>query len=85
MKILSSFTHPNVIPNLYDFYVFSGTQNKTSQWSPKQISSIVFSRINKVMQVWNNMRVTELNYDRIFIFGWTIPLTAIVYWMIDLI
>lgn len=51
MIILSLFTQPNIIPNLYDFYMFSGTQKKTSQWSPKQISSIVFSRINEVMQV----------------------------------
>ncbi len=60
MIILSLFTQPNVIANLHDFYMFSGTQNKTSQWSPKQISSIVFCRINKVMQVWNNMRVNKL-------------------------
>ncbi len=85
-KILSSFTHPQVVPNLYEclcsaehkgryseecgkqssseapltsivFFIFS----YGSQWCPKtawlqtffKISSFVFSRTNKFIQVWN--------------------------------
>jgi len=32
-------------------------------------SSFVFSRTNKHIEVWNNMRVSSLNTDRIFILG----------------
>ncbi len=49
-----------------------------SQWCPKtawlqtffRISSFVFGRTKKFIQVWNYLRD-----DRIYIFGWTIPLS----------
>ncbi len=100
MKILSSFTHPQVIPNLYAFLcstehkgrkfvtrLFWGTidfhsrRNKYygSQWWPRtalfptffRISSFVFARTKTFIHVWNYLRVND---DKIFIFGWTIPL-----------
>jgi len=89
MKILSLFTHPQVVPNLYTFLSSNehkgryfedyGKLNSSgapltsivffsyygSQWCPKaawlqtffQISSFVFSRTKKLIQVWNNLRV----------------------------
>ncbi len=91
MKILSSFTHPQVVPNLYEclcsaehkwryseecrkqsnsgapltsivFFSYYG-----SQWCPKtawlqtffKISSFVFGRTKKFIQVWNYLRVSK--------------------------
>ncbi len=91
MKILSSFTHPQVVPNLYEclcsaehkgryseecgkqqfwgtidfhsiFFSYYG-----SQWCPKtawlqtffKITSFVFSRTKKFIQVWNYLRVSK--------------------------
>ncbi len=97
IKILSSFTHPQVDPNLYEcvccaehkgryseecekqnssgapltsivFFSYYG-----SQWCPKtawlqtffKISSVVFSRTKKFIQVWNYLRVSKWwqNFD----------------------
>jgi len=33
------------------------------------LSFFLFTRRKKLKQVWNNMRVSSLNYDSIFIFG----------------
>ncbi len=92
MKILSSFTHPQVVPNLYECLCSAehkgryseecGKQSSSgapltsivfffsyygSQWCPKtawlqtffKISSFVFSRTKKFIQVWNYLRVSK--------------------------
>ncbi len=91
MKILSSFTHPQVVPNLYECVCSAehkgryseecGKQSSSgapltsivlfsyygSQWCPKRawlqtffkISSFVFGRTNKFIQVWNYLRVSK--------------------------
>ncbi len=91
MKILSSFTHPQVVPNLYEVLCSAehkgryseewGKQSSSgapltsivffsyygSQWCPKtawlqtffKISSFVFSRTKKFIQVWNYLRVSK--------------------------
>jgi len=41
------------------------------------LSFFLFTRRKKLKQVWNNMRVSSLNYDSIFIFG----LAVIVSWV----
>jgi len=83
---MSSFTHPQVVSNLYEFLSSAvhkrryfeecwwtpltvekkDTMSKNGQWGPSffKISSFEFSRRKKFMT----------NYDRIFIFKWTIPL-----------
>ncbi len=100
MKILSSFTHPQVVPNLYECLVLLNTRKMFwimwgsgapltsivflsyygSQWCLKtawwqtffKISSLVFSRTKKFIQVWNYLRVSK--WWQNFHFGWTIPL-----------
>ncbi len=92
MKILSSFTHPQVVPNLYEclwsaehkgrYSEECGKQSSSgapltsiviffsyygSQWCPKtawlqtffKISSFVFGRTKKFIQVWNYLRVSK--------------------------
>ncbi len=91
MKILSSFTHPQVVPNLYECLCSAehkgryseecGKQSSSgapltsivffpyygSQWCPKtawlqiffRISSFVFSRTKKFIQVRNYLRVNK--------------------------
>ncbi len=91
IKILSSFTHPQVVPNLYECVCSAehkgryseecGKQSSSgapltsivffsyygSQWCPKtawlqtffRISSFVFSRTKKFIQVWNHLRVCK--------------------------
>jgi len=87
MNILSSFTHPQVVANLYEFH--SSAEHKGRYFEerlepnsrsaqltsildkkkilksmvPKfqsffKISSYVFSRRKKLIQVWNNLRVS---------------------------
>ncbi len=92
MKILSSFTHPQVVPNLFECLCSAehkgrypeecGKQSRSgapltsivfffsyygSQWCPKtawlqtffKISSFVFGRTKKFIQVWNYLRVSK--------------------------
>ncbi len=91
MKILSSFTHPQVVPNLYECLCSAehkgryseewGKQSSSgapltsiaffsyygSQWCPKtawlqtffKISSFVFGRTKKFIQVWNYLRMSK--------------------------
>ncbi len=83
MKILSSFTHPHVVPNLYECVCSAehkgryseecGKQSSIffpyygSQWCPKtawlqtffKISSFVFGRTKKFIQIWNYLRVSK--------------------------
>ncbi len=101
MKILSSFTHPQVVPNLYEVFVLLNTKEDIlknvgnravlghqyffsyygSQWCPKtawlqtffKISSFVFGRTKNSYRFGTTWG--WVNDDRIFIFGWTIPLS----------
>ncbi len=103
MKILSSYTHHQVVPILYELLCsveYKGRYSEAcgkqsspgapltffcfgSQWYPKtawlqtffRISSFVFSRTKKFIQVWTYLR--WVNDYRIFIFGWTIPLNLL--------
>ncbi len=91
MKILSSFTHPQVVPNLYEFLCSAEHKGRYSEECGKQsssgapftsivfffllwksmvpqtawlqtffkISSFVFSRTKKCIQVWNYLRVSK--------------------------
>jgi len=82
MKILSSFTHPQVVANLYEFlsaehkgrYFEERLEPKSclapltlvekKSMVPKfqsffKISSFVFSRRKKLIQVCNNLRVSQ--------------------------
>ncbi len=91
MKILSSFTHPEVVPDLYTYLCSAEHKGRYSeecgkrsssgapltssvfipyygsQWCPKtawlqiffKISSFVFSRTKKFIQVWNDLRVSK--------------------------
>ncbi len=92
MKILSSFTHPQVVPNLYECLCSAEHKGRYSEecgkqsssgapltfivfffptmevnGAPKQpgyklssnISSFVFGRTKKFMQVWNYLRVSK--------------------------
>ncbi len=103
MKILSSFTHPQVVPNLYECLCSAEHKGRYSEECGKQsssgalLTSIVFFfptmevngapkqpvtnflqnifcvRQNKEMHT--GLELLEwVNDDRIFIFGWTIPL-----------
>ncbi len=57
-----------------------------SQWLPAtvwlqtffKISSFLFNEGKKLIQVWNNLRVNKW-WERIFIFGWTIPLNVLLF------
>ncbi len=94
MRIQSSFTHPHVVPNLYEFIkdILKNVCNQTilvpidfncifwqhneSQWEPKLFgykhsSKYLLLCSTEEKQIWNSMRVND---DRMFIFGWTIPL-----------
>ncbi len=103
MKILSSFTHPQVVPNLYEFLCSAehkgryseecGKQSSSvapltsivfffyyrSQWCPKTAWLQTFFKISSAEQR-NSYRFGTtwgwVNDDRIFIFGWTIPLSV---------
>ncbi len=91
MKILSSFTHPQVVPNLYECLCSAEHKGRYSEECGKQsssgapltsivfffllwksmvpktawlqtffkISSFVFSRTKKFIQVWNYLRVSK--------------------------
>ncbi len=48
--------------------VYGGSESSRNS---SKISEFLFRRWKKVLQVWNDMRVS--NYDRILIFGWTYP------------
>ncbi len=105
MKILSSFTHPQIVPNLYEcvcsaehkWRYFEECGKQSSSGSP--LTSIVFffptMKVNdapkqldyklssnslplRLSQQRNSYRFGTIwgwvNDDRIYIFGWTIPL-----------
>ncbi len=107
MKILSSFTHPQVVPNLYECVCSSEHKGRYSEECGKQsssgapLTSIVFffptMEVNgapkqpdyklssKYLPLCSAEQRTSfrfgttwgwVNDDRIFIFGWTIPLSA---------
>ncbi len=88
MKIILSFTHHNIRPNLYDFLYFVGHKqflelclfvcllwpHWLSLYGQKcfQNNFKVLCRWKKFIWVWNNMRVSIF----IFILGGTIPLRS---------
>ncbi len=104
MKILSSFTHPQVVPNLYECLCSSEHKGRYSEECGKQsssgapLTSIIFfptMEVNgaqkqsgyKLSSKYLPLCSTEqrhsysfgttrgwVNDDRIFIFGWTVPL-----------
>ncbi len=107
MKILSSFTHPQVVPNLYECVCSAEHKGRYSEECGKQsssgapLTSIVFffptMEVNGApkqpgyklpskyiplcsAEQRNSYRFGTtwgwVNDDRIFIFGWTIPLSA---------
>jgi len=60
----SVFTHPHVVPNLYVFICSAVHKGRYleecfNQTVESQISSFVYSRTNKHIEVWNNMRVSK--------------------------
>ncbi len=110
MKILSSFTHPQVVPNLYECLCSAEHKGRYSEECGKQsssgapLTSIVFffptMEVNgapkqpgyKLSSKYLPLCSAEqrhsyrfettwgwVNDDRIFIFGWTIPLS--VFWI----
>ncbi len=110
MKILSSFTHPQVVPNLYECLCSAEHKGRYSEECGKQsssgapLTSIVFffptMEVNgapkqpgyKLSSKYLPLCSAEqrnsykfgttwgwVNDDRIFIFGWTIPLSVHVY------
>ncbi len=108
MKILSSFTHPQVVPNLYECLCSAEHKGRYSEECGKQsssgapLTSIVFfpptMEVNgapkqpgyKLSSEYLPLCSAEqrnsyrfgttwgwVNDDRIFIFGWTIPLSGV--------
>ncbi len=108
MKILSSFTHSQVVPNLYECLCSAEHKGRYSEECGKQSSSgAPLTSIVFFFLLWKSMvpqkqpgyklsskylplcsaeqrhsyrfRTTwgRVNDDRIFIFGWTIPLSVI--------
>ncbi len=108
MKILSSFTHPKVVPNLYECLCSAEHKGRYSEECGKQsssgapLTSIVFffptMEVNgapkqpgyKLSSKYLPLCSAEqrhsyrfgttwgwVNDDRIFIFGWTIPLRSV--------
>ncbi len=108
MKILSSFTHPQVVPNLYECLCSAEHKGRYSEECGKQsssgapLTSIVFfvptMEVNgapkqpgyKLSSKYLPLCSAEqrnsyrfgttwgwVNDDRIFIFGWTIPLSPL--------
>ncbi len=107
MKILSSFTHPQVVPNLYECVCSAEHKGRYSEECGKQsssgapLTSIVFFPTMEVngapkqpgyklsskylplcsAEQRNSYRFGTtwgwVNDDRIFIFGWTIPLRTV--------
>ncbi len=108
MKILSAFTHPQVVPNLYEFLCSAEHKGRYSEECGKRsnsgapLTSIVFffptMEVNgapkqpgyKLSSKYLPLCSAEqrksyrfgttwgwVNDDRIFIFGWTIPLSAL--------
>ncbi len=92
MKILSSFTLPQVIPNLYECLCSAEHKGRYSEECGKQsnsgapltskqpgykLSSKYFPLCLAEQRNSYRFRTTwgRVNYDRIFIFGWTIPLS----------
>ncbi len=106
MKILSSFTHPQVVPNLYECLCSAEHKGRYSEECGKQsssgapLTSIVFfsptMEVNgapkqpdyklssKYLPLCSAEQINSyrfgttwgwVNDDRIFIFGWTIPLS----------
>ncbi len=107
MKILSSFTHPQVVPNLYECVCSAEHKARYSEECGKQsssgapLTSIVFffllwksilpqkqpgyklyskylplcsteqTHSNRIGTTWGGV-----NDDRIFILGWTVPLSS---------
>ncbi len=65
------------------FYPYYGCQwLPATVWFPTFliVSSFVFNRRNKFIQVWNSFRVSKL-WHNFFMSGWTIPLTFILIQM----
>ncbi len=109
MKILSSFTHPQVVPNLYECLCSAEHKGRYSEecgkrqfWGTIDFHSIFFPTMEvngapkqpvyKLSSKYLPLCSAEqrnsyrfgptwgwVNDDRIFIFGWTIPL-AFLYW-----
>ncbi len=105
MKILSSFTHPQVVPNLYECVCSAEHKGRYSEecgkqqfWGTIDFHSIFFPTMEdngapkqpgyKLSSEYLPLCSAEqrhsyrfrttwewVNDDRIFIFGWTIPLT----------
>ncbi len=98
MKILSSFTHPQVVPNLYECLCSAEHKGRYSEECGKQSSS--GAPLTSIVLFFPTMEVNGapkqpgyklsskylpsyrfgttwgwVNDDRIFIFGWTIPLS----------
>ncbi len=104
MKIISSFTHPQVVPNLYECLCSAEHKGRYSEECGKQSSSgapltsiVYFFLVNGapkqlsyklsskclplcLAEQRNSYRFGTtwgwVNDDRIFIFGWTIPLMS---------
>ncbi len=90
MKILSSFTHPQVDPNLYECVCSEHKGRYSEEWG-KQSSifllllksmvsqnSLITNFLQNIFLCVQNKHIHTgldlLEGDRIFIFGWTIPL-----------
>ncbi len=89
---MSSFIHPQVVPNLYEFCFFCWRQ-KNIFWRMlvnKQLMVAIDFHCMEQKMLWKSMATVNclvtnrryrfrttwgwVNYDRIFIFGWTIYL-----------
>ncbi len=113
MKILSSFTHPQVVPDLYECLCSAEHKGRYSEECGKQSSS--GAPLTSIVYFFPTMEVNGapkqpgyklsskylplcsaeqrhsyrsgttwgwVNDDRIFIFGWTIPLRPL-HWFLD--
>jgi len=81
MNILSSFTHLQVVPNLYEFLLLNTKEAFLKNVGNQTVdvpltSSIFFYTMEVIGYTVNNILQNIFSvYEGLFIFGWTIPLT----------